>query len=94
MRTFLIQGGRPSNLHFKIEETTIPTIYNEDQRFLGKLPFFKEKSGESYEHIEMTIVTKTKNVEQRKFRNEYQLWIYKHYIISTVIFLLTIHKVT
>ena len=40
-RSFSIQQGKPSNLQFKIDETIIPTIFEEEQKFLGKVESLK-----------------------------------------------------
>ena len=86
-RTFSIQSGVPNETKFFLEEVEIPTIFEEDQKFL----FPTGKSSETFNHVKSTLETKLENIDKLVIRNEYKLWIYKHYLLPSTRFLLTVH---
>ena len=47
-RSFSLRGGKPEAIHFNIGESVIPSIRDEEQKFLGKLLFFNGKSKETF----------------------------------------------
>ena len=59
-RSFSLSGGKPTPVHYKIGEDIVPTIAEEEQKFLGKLLFFSGKSSETYNHIKETLLSKLK----------------------------------
>mgnify|MGYP003301915302 CR=1 FL=1 len=89
-RSFSIQKGQPTITYFNIGENRAPSVQEEEQKFLGKLVFFNGKSSETYEHIKTKLNTKMDYVNTTKIRDEYKIWIYKHYITSSIRFILTI----
>ena len=91
-RSFSIQKGQPTVTYYKIGENVVPSVQEEEQKFLGKLVFFKGKPSETYEHIKSEIETKMNYVSKTKIRDEFKLWIYKNYITSSIRFILTIHE--
>ena len=50
-RSFSIQSGKPAIVTFKIGNDDIPSIFHEDQKFLGKLLFFNGKSVDTFNHV-------------------------------------------
>ena len=48
MSDISIQSGSPSVLDFYVDEIRIPSIYEEEQKFLGKVIFFSGKSSETF----------------------------------------------
>ena len=48
-RSFSIRGGKPEIVHFKIDEAVIPSIAEEEQKFLGRVIFFSGKSKDCYD---------------------------------------------
>ena len=93
-RTFSIQSGSPSVLDFYVDENRIPSIYEEEQKFLGKVIFFSGKSSETFNLLHNDFKDRLENINNTKVRSEYKLWIYQNYFISSVRFLLSIHDVT
>ena len=93
-RSFSLSSGSPSNIPFWIEDKKIPSIQEEEQKFLGKLLFYSGKSGETYEHIKDTFKKQLENIDKLLVRNEYKLWIYKNYFLPANCFLLTVHDIT
>ena len=85
-RSFSIQAGKPSIVDFKIGDHKIPSIFHEEQKFLGKVLFF--------DYMKQEIRTRLERIENAEIRNEYKLWIYKHYTLPSIRFLLTIHDIT
>ena len=58
-RTFSISSSKPSKTTFHIEDNQIPTIEEEEQKFLGRVLFFSGKSQECFNLLEKTNQTKT-----------------------------------
>ena len=50
-RTFSISSGKPSKTTFHIEDNQIPTIEEEEQKFLGRVLFFKGKSEDTFKYL-------------------------------------------
>ena len=93
-RTFSIRSGTPTLIHFKIKENKIPSIAEEEQKFLGKVISFSGKSIDNYNLIKENFTKQLKNLDNTKIRNEYKLWIYKNYFLPSKRFLLTVHELT
>ena len=47
-RSFSLRSGKPSILKFNFEGNDIPSISDEEQKFLGRVLFFQGKSEECY----------------------------------------------
>ena len=93
-RSFSLNGGKPTSVHYKIGEDVVPTIAEEEQKFLGRLLFFSGKSSETFNHIKETLLSKLKNIDSCAVRSEYKLKIYHKYLLPSIRFLLTIHDIT
>ena len=63
----------------------------EEQKFLGKLLFFKGKPEESLKLFTDTFSKGIENIDKAQIRNEYKLWIYSQYFLPSQRFLLTVH---
>ena len=48
-RSFSIRSGKPIIKHFLIGEKVVPSIAEEEQKFLGRVLFFEGKSQQCYE---------------------------------------------
>ena len=90
-RSFTLSSGKPSVVHFKFEENVVPSISEEEQKFLGRVLFFSGKSEECYRLLESIITKKMNNLDKTEIRNEYKLEIYQMYILPSIRFLLTVH---
>ena len=93
-RSFSIKSGSPSDLNFQIGENIIPTIFHEEQKFLGKVLFPFGKSSDTYKYIHSELLQKLSNLDAVLIRDEFKLWIYKNYLLPSVRFILTIHDLT
>ena len=93
-RSFSIRSGISANIPFHIGDTLIPSISEEEQKFLGKLLFFSGKSEETFKLVRDTLKEALENIEASLIRPEYKLWILKNYLIPSKRFLLTIHTLT
>ena len=93
-RSFSLSGGRPEAVSFSIGDYPIPSIRDEEQKFLGKLLFFKGKPEETYKLIHDTLTEGIENINNAMVRNEYKLWIYSNYFLPSKRFLLTVHTLT
>ena len=76
-RAFSIKSGRPAIVSFHIGNHPIPSIAQEEQKFLGKVIFFSGKSKDTLAYFKDTFQTKLNHIEESKFRNENKLWIYQ-----------------
>ena len=93
-RSLSIKGGYSANIPFHIGDTAIPSISEEEQKFLGKLLFFSGKSEETFKLVRDTLKEALANIEASLIRPEYKLWILKNYLIPSKRFLLTVHTLT
>jgi len=90
-RSFSIKSGSPETLHFDIEGYKVPSIAEEEQKFLGRVLFFSGKSSECFDLLESKIREKLENLNKSAVRNEFKLEIYKIYVLPSIRFLLTVH---
>ena len=51
-RSLTISKGKPQIIHFKVGNNSIPSIAEEEQKFLGKVVFFSGKQSESLKYIQ------------------------------------------
>ena len=92
--SFSLSAGHPQVIPFHIGDNNIASIKDQEQKFLGKLLFFKGKSEETFSHIKNTFLEGIANIEKAIVRNEYKLWIYSNYLLPSKRFLLTVHVLT
>ena len=90
-RSFSIKSGSPETVHFDIEGYKVPSIAEEEQKFLGRVLFFSGKSSECFDLLESKIREKLENLNKSAVRNEFKLEIYKIYVLPSIRFLLTVH---
>ena len=93
-RSFSIRSGIAVDLPFHIGDFRIPSIRDEEQKFLGKLLFFSGKSEETFKLVHETLKEALDRIEASLIRTEYKLWILKNYLIPSKRFLLTVHSIT
>ena len=58
-KSFSIRSGVPSRINFTIGETEIPNIFQEKQKFLGKLLFPTRKLSDAFDYIKSELEKKT-----------------------------------
>ena len=90
-RSFSIRSGKPIVKHFLIEDKVVPSISEEEQKFLGRVLFFEGKSQDCHELLSQNIQEKMNNLDETAVRPEFKLEIYKIYILPSIRFLLTVH---
>ena len=61
-RSFSIRSGLPSRIQFTIGETEIPNIFQEEQKFLGKLLFPTGKLSDVFDYIKSEFEAKLINI--------------------------------
>ena len=84
----------PSRINFTNGETEIPNIFQEEQKFLGKLLFPTGKLSDAFDYIKSEFEKKLININALLIRDEYKVWIDKHYFIPFIRFLLTVHTIS
>ena len=89
-----LRCGRPEEIQFHIGDSEIASVRDQEQKFLGKLLFFKGTSEETYTLIKNTFTEGIERIEKAMVRNEFKLWIYSNYLLPSKRFLLTIHVLT
>ena len=82
-RSFSCSGGQPKAISFHIGDSEIASIRDEEQKFLGKLLFFKGKSEETFNLIKNTFLEGIGNIDKAMVRNEFKLWIYSNYLLPS-----------
>ncbi len=90
-RSFSISAGKAQDIPFHIGHNRIPSIRDEEQKFLGCLLFFNGKSEETFKLVYDTLKEALERIESSLIRKEYKLWILKNYLIPSKRFLLTVH---
>ena len=95
-RSFSIRSGVPSRINFTTGETEIPNIFQEEQKFLGKLLYPTGKLSDAFDYIKSEFEKKLMqtNINALLIRDEYEVWIYKHYFIPSIRFLLSVHTIS
>ena len=76
---------------FCIGQHPIPSIAHEEQKFLGKVIFFSGKSQETYNYLHDNFKEKLDHIDNAQVRGENKMWMYEHYFLPSVRFLLTVH---
>ena len=92
-RSFTLKAGRPEKENFKISEHPVPSIADEEQKFLGRVLFFSGKSSECFELLQQNIKERLENLEKTAIRPEFKVEIYHIYILPSIRFLLTVHDI-
>ena len=90
-RGLSICGGTSRDIPFYIGEHRIPSIRDEEQKFLGRVLHFSGKAEDTFKLIKDTLKNALDNIEACLVRAEYKLWILKHYLLPSKRFLLTVH---
>ena len=90
-RSFSLSSGKPSVIHFKFGENIIPSISEEEQKFLGRVLFYQGKSEECFTLLKEVISEKLENLDKTLIRNEFKIEIYQMYVLPSIRFLLTVH---
>ena len=93
-RHFSITSGTSEDVPFFLGEKRIPSIRDEEQKFLGCLLFYSGKSEETFKLIKETLGSALDKIEASLIRVEYKLWILKHYLLPSKRFILTVHNLT
>ena len=93
-RSFSVTGGKACDVPFYIGDYTIPSIKNEEQKFLGKILFFTGKQEETFSLIFNSFLEGLERINKSMVRNEFKLWIYSNYFLPSKRFLLTVHNLT
>ena len=57
-RSFSFKSGKPQEVHFKIEDKIVPSIAEEEQKFLGRVLFFESKSEQCFNLLQSKIKEK------------------------------------
>ena len=70
-----IQSGSSEDVPFHIADNRIPSIRDEEQKFLGRLLFFSGKSEETFKHTYEILKEALEHIEASLIRSEYKLWI-------------------
>ena len=86
--------GHPNCNIFYIGDSEISSIQDEEQKFVGKLLFFKGKPEETFNLVKDTFVKGIEKIGEAMVRNEFKLWMYTKYLLPSKRFLLTIHTLT
>ena len=72
-RSYSVTSGKSSDISFKINTNTIPTIKNKEQKFLGKKIFFTAKTKDTLEYLTSEFREKFMNLDKSLVRNEFKI---------------------
>ena len=76
-RGLSISRGRAEDVPFSIRDFRIPSICDEEQKFLGKILFFSGKSEEAFTLIKDTFTEAMDNINNVMVRDEYKLCVWE-----------------
>ena len=93
-RSFSIRRGKPEIIHFNIDGNIVPSIAEEEQKFLGRVIFYSGKSKDCFDLLKTKIKEKVDNLDKTQVRPEFKLELYKIYILPSIRFLLTVHDLS
>ena len=62
----------------------LPTIFYEEQKFLGKVLFPLGNSSDTFKLVKPQLFNKLENLDKTLIRKEYKLWIYQNYLIPSI----------
>jgi len=72
-RSLSTRSGLPSRINFTIGETEIPNIFQEEQKFLGKLLFPAGKLSDAFNYIKSEFEKRLININALLIRDEYKV---------------------
>ena len=72
-RSLSTRSGLPSRINFTIGETDIPNIFQEEQKFLGKLLFPAGKLSDAFNYIKSEFEKRLININALLIRDEYKV---------------------
>ena len=78
--SFSIGSGKSVTVPFYIGDSKVPSIREEEQKFLGEVIRFSGKSEDTYNLIKDTLKEALDRIEASLIRSEYKLWIHKNYL--------------
>ena len=90
-RSLSISSGAPTEIEFSLGNSTIQSLKDHPNKFLGSQICFSGKSSETYDFIRKEISLKLQNIDNCSVRPEYKLCIYSRYLLPSIRFLLTVH---
>ena len=86
-----MSGGKSKDVPFYIGNFNVPSIKDEEQKFLGQVLSFSGKSKDTYELLKNALKVGLDRVDSSLIRPEYKLWIVKNYLLPSKRFFLTVH---
>ena len=72
-RSFSLSRGASKVVDFFIGLSRVPSISEEEQKFLGRVIFYSGKSSDTFEYLREVLSTKLENIDKCLIRNEYKL---------------------
>ena len=75
------RSGEPSRINFAIGETEIPNIFQQEQKFLGRLLSPTGNLNNAFDYIKSEFESKLISINALLIQDEYKVWIYKHYFL-------------
>ena len=74
-RSFSLKSGKPTQVLFQLDGKNILTLFEDEQKYLGKLIFPLGKSDDTFQHLKSIFSEKLENIDSVKNRNEHKMWI-------------------
>jgi hypothetical protein len=93
-RTFSVSSGSSKIVAFDIAGVPIPSTASEEQKFLGKVMFYSGKESDTFDYFQTKFKEKLDFLDKAAIRNEFKLWVYSNYFLSSMRFILTVHDLT
>ena len=82
-RSFSISSGVSKDIPFHIGHSRVPSIRDEEQKFLSCVISFSGKSEDTLNLLKTALKKALDHVEESLVRVEYKLWILKHYLLPS-----------
>ena len=93
-RSFSISAGKPTIIPYKLGDFVIPSVAEEEQKFLGKKIIFSGKQSEYLAEVRSILEEKLENLDKLAIRNEFKIVIFTRYLIPSIRFVLTVYDLT
>ncbi len=93
-KSLSVCSGSSKVIEFKLNKSTIESISNSPEKFLGSHITFSGKQSEIFTFIRDSIQDILENIEKSLIRNEYKMSVYTKYVIPALRFKLTVHDIT
>ena len=94
-RSFSIRSGVPSRINLLLVNQKFQIYFKKSRNSLANFYFLLvDLVMHIFDYIKSEFETKLININALIIRDEFKVWIYKHYFIPSIRFLLSVHTIS